>query len=235
MTYKPLIGIMLDNKDDSFESSRYLTATTYSQRVTEAGGLPVHLPQEIGLAPDFAARVDGIILTGGNDPDTRPFGQPLHPNARMIAPQRQAFEIALLDEMAQNHPNKPVLGVCLGMQMMALHAGGKLEQYLPDVMDDASGHTDDTLHKIDVVASCKWVELMLCDEPLICSHHRQAVADPGLMRVVAKSPEDGIIEAIDDPSRPYYLGLQWHPERVAISRTFWRTFVDACQPTEPAP
>jgi putative glutamine amidotransferase len=231
MPIKPLIGIMLDNKDDSFESHRYLTATTYSQRVTEAGGVPVHLPQESGLVGAYASRLDGFIFTGGNDPDTRPFGQPLHEMARLIAPERQTFEIALLNELAENHREKPVLGVCLGMQMMALHAGGKLDQYLPEVLDTAQQHTDDKLHNVDVVASCKWVELMLCDEPLVCSYHRQAVCDAGNMRVVAKSP-DGVIEAIDDPSRHFYLGLQWHPERVSISRQFWRTFVAACQQDE---
>lgn len=234
MPIKPLIGIMLDNKDDSVESNRYLTAMTYSQRVTEAGGLPVHLPQEMALVAEYARRLDGLILTGGNDPDTRPFGQPLHEKARLIASQRQAFEVAMLDEMAANHPEKPVLGVCLGMQMMALHAGGKLDQYLPEVLDDAAVHANDKLHNVDLVASCKWVELMLCEEPLVCSYHRQAVAEPGRLRVVARAA-DGVIEAIDDPSRKFYLGLQWHPERVSISRDFWRTFVAACQPVAPAP
>lgn len=232
MTRKPLIGIVLDNVDDSTASNKYLTAMTYSKRVTEAGGLPVHLPQEIVLVNDYAQRCDGFIFTGGNDPDTRLFGEDLHPKARLIAPERQAFEIALLDVLAKAYPSKPVLGVCLGMQMMALHAGGMLEQYLPDVMDQPDLHQADSLHSIDLVASCKWLEQMLCDEPMVCSYHRQAVKDAGSMRVVAKSP-DGLIEAIDDPSRTFYLGTQWHPERVAISRTFWRTFVAACQPVAP--
>ncbi|MBL4699986.1 MAG: gamma-glutamyl-gamma-aminobutyrate hydrolase family protein [Phycisphaeraceae bacterium] len=229
MSAKPLIGIMLDNKDDSFSSNKYLTAMTYSQRVSEAGGLPVHLSQNVSLVEDYAHACDGFIFTGGNDPDTRPFGEPLHPKARLIAPERQAFELALLDTLAHAHAQKPVLGVCLGMQMMALHAGGKLEQYLPDVMANAASHANDQLHQVDMVASCPWVESMLCDEPKVCSYHRQAVADSGKMRVVAKSP-DGVIEAIDDPTRKYYIGLQWHPERVIISQRFWHAFVAACQP-----
>lgn len=232
MPNKPLIGIMLDNVDDSTASNKYVTAMTYSKRVTEAGGLPVHLPQEVSLVADYAQQCDGFIFTGGNDPDTRLFGEALHPNARLIAPERQAFETALLDVLAIQYPDKPVLGVCLGMQMMALHAGGKLEQYLPDVMEKAEIHQADNLHSIDVIASCKWLETMLCDEPMVCSYHRQAVKDAGKLRVVAKSP-DGLIEAIDDPNRRFYLGTQWHPERVAISRTFWRTFVAACQPVAP--
>ncbi len=232
MPTKPLIGIMLDNVDDSTASNKYVTAMTYSKRVTEAGGLPVHLPQEVSLVGDYAQRCDGFIFTGGNDPDTRPFGEELHPKARLIAQERQAFEIALLDVLAKDYPNKTVLGVCLGMQMMALHAGGKLEQYMPDSMEHPELHQADNLHGIDVVASCQWLEQMLCDEPMVCSYHRQSVLDSGTLRVVAKSP-DGVIEAIDDPTRRFYLGLQWHPERVAISRSFWQTFVAACQPDAP--
>lgn len=232
MTDKPIIGIMLDNKDDSVRSNKYVTAMTYSNRVAESGGMPMHVPQKIELVQDYAQQMDGFIFTGGNDPDTRPFGQELHPKARLIAPERQAFEIAFLDVLAKDYPNKPVMGVCLGMQMMALHAGGTLEQYLPDVLDESESHMDDRMHTIELVASCQWVEQMLCDEPRVCSYHRQAVADAGRMQIVAKSP-DGVIEAIDDPNRKYYLGLQWHPERVAISRTFWQTFVNVCQPDAP--
>ena len=232
MNDKPLIGIMLDNKDDSVSSNKYITAMTYSNRVSESGGIPVHIPQMIELVNEYAQEMDGFIFTGGNDPDTRPFGQELHPKARLIAPERQEFEIALLDVLAKAYPDKPVMGVCLGMQMMALHAGGTLEQYLPDVMNESESHMNDELHNIEMVASCQWIEQMLCDEPLVCSYHRQAVADAGKMHIVAKSP-DGVIEAIDDPNRKYYLGLQWHPERVAVSRTFWRTFVDVCQQGAP--
>ena len=233
MSDKPLIGITLDNQDDSFSSNKYLTAMTYSQRVSEAGGLPVHLPQEVSLVSNYARICDGFIFTGGNDPDTRPFGEMLHPKARVIAPERQDFEMALLNVLADAYANKPVLGICLGMQMIALHAGGKLEQYLPDVMENASNHAGDQLHPVDRVTSCSWVESMLCDESKVCSSHRQAVAASGTMRVVGKS-SDGVIEAIDDPTRKYYVGVQWHPERVRISQRFWQTFVAACQPDAPA-
>ena len=67
------------------------------------------------------------MFIGGDDPRTEPFGEPTHPKATPVEPERQAFETALLEEL-QRRPGAPVLGVCLGMQMMALHAGGKLNQ-----------------------------------------------------------------------------------------------------------
>ena len=215
---RPIIGITLDNRDNAAASGRYEVGVGYSQAVAEAGGLPVLLPHEV--APDAVAgyvqRCDGFILTGGVDPDTAalprkwPGHAPLHPQARRMDPTRQAFELALLDEVGRVKPQAAVLGVCLGMQLMALAAGGTLHQYLPgshpaDVVDR---HRDG-----EHAVSCDTSDSVLPrGAGVIRSNHHQAVADAGALRVVA-SAEDGIIEALDDPERRFWLGVQWHPER----------------------
>jgi putative glutamine amidotransferase len=193
---RPLIGITCDFRDD-----RMSLTGTYPAAVAAAGGLPVILPCDPAMADSIAARLDAFVLTGGDDPIMEPFGVPTHPQARPIDPQRQAFELALLEAL-RAHPRAPVLGICLGMQLMGLHARGTLDQHLPDTLPTAALHWGGQAHA---------VEGALGRGP-VCSHHRQALRDPGSLQVVAQAP-DGVIEAVRDPDRRFYLGVQWHPER----------------------
>ena len=212
--FQPMIGIVVDNQKNTSHSGRYEVAIAYSRRVAQANGIPLLLPHEPDSAGRYAQLCDALVLSGGVDPNTEIFGQSLHDKARPMDPTRQAFELELLGA-AMQRPDMPILGVCLGMQLMALHSGGRLNQYLPDTSSTAQMHQDDNRHAITV---CVDRTPMIADDlgqakPFsVVSSHRQAVADPGAMRVVATAP-DGVIEAIDDPARRFYIGVQWHPER----------------------
>ncbi len=195
---RPLIGITGDLRDGKYELS-----AAYAAEVSRAGGLPVILPCRVECAPDYVRRCDGLILSGGGDPIMEQWAVPTHAEARTIEPERQAFETALLAALDEARA-LPVLGICLGMQLMGLHRGGHLEQYLPEALPTAGSHFPRRTHPVAGPLG----------EGVVHSHHRQALADPGDLRVVARSP-DGVIEAIDDPGRPFYLGVQWHPERTA--------------------
>jgi putative glutamine amidotransferase len=179
----PLIGISADA-----DAERFWLRRTYIEAVIQAGGVPVILPCRAELAGAFVQRCDGILLSGGDDPNMEHWGHVTHPKARPMNPDRQAFEIALLRAL-DVAPDTPALGVCLGMQLMGLHAGGTLDQH-------------GRLHRIEC-------ELGTGD---VASFHRQALTDAGALRVIARSA-DGVIEAIRSADRPFYLGVQWHPER----------------------
>ena len=150
------------------------------------------------------------------------FGQSMHPMAQAVSPTRQAFDLALLDALDQR-PAKPALGVCLGMQFMSLHAGCAYDQHLPDTLEAPELHQNDHKHPVlmQVDESCIGVAEHV-KNALVPSWHRQAVKalpDPKIahnrpvqLRIVALAP-DGVIEAVDDPARPFYAGVQWHPER----------------------
>ncbi|MEM7625679.1 MAG: gamma-glutamyl-gamma-aminobutyrate hydrolase family protein [Planctomycetota bacterium] len=214
--HAPLIGITVDNLDNTAASGRYELGTGYSRAVADAGGVPVLLPHEVDLVPEFIGRCDALILTGGVDPDTAalpadwPGHAPTHPRARVMDPTRQAFELALLAEWDRAKPDAPLLGVCLGMQLLTLHHGGTLNQYLPDTHPpEVVERHRDNFHPVRVLAENS--VLPVSNDP-VKSNHQQAIADAGRMRVVATS-EDGVIEAVDDPARPFCLGVQWHPER----------------------
>ena len=209
---QPLVGIVVDNRENTAKSGRYEVSIAYSRCVAQANGIPLLLPHEPDLAEHYARMCDALVLTGGVDPNTEHFGEPMHPKARPMDPTRQAFDMALLDA-AKQLADMPVLGVRLGMQLMALQSGGCLDQYLPDNLPSASIHEAEHTIQLTVRQSA-----MIADEKRamvdqrVVSSHRQAVNDSGSMRIVAKSP-DGVIEAIDDPALHFYVGVQWHPER----------------------
>lgn len=215
---KPVIGITVDNGKNSATSCIYESSITYSRAITRAGGVPVLLPHDPQLAAQHIDLCDGLVLSGGVDPRTEAFGERTHPKARPMNATRQEFELALLksiDEVV----TKPLLGVCLGMQLMALHRGGQLYQYLPDTLAQPQVHSKYHRHTVDfdfgdsmAVAN----QLPPSTGWTVISNHRQAVADPGSLRTVAHAP-DGVIEAIDDPNRRFYVGVQWHPEQAEPS------------------
>lgn len=221
---RPLIAITSDLMIRKDRETAYLTMT-YANTVHEAGGIPVILPPT-STDPEIISRIissfDGFILSGGDDPVMESFGEPTHAKVTRVLPARQAFETALISQL-EDHPNIPVLGICLGMQMLALCRGGKLNQYLPETHGTHETHWNQS-HEISSVD-----ESML-PSGTVYSSHKQAVSDAADYRVLATAP-DGVIEAFDDPSREFTIAIQWHPERTdnpALGAELFRKLVKAC-------
>ena len=204
MASAPLIGISADLAHDHQGRPRHQVRSTYVDAVVAAGGVPVVLPAVAAArTPEALRRLDGVVIIGGDDIDVRPFGIELHPEAKVMDPARQAAEFALLRSL-DGVPSMPVLGVCLGMQLMGVHRGARLIQHLGDVLPDADRHREDRVHPVTGD---------LGDGP-VASWHHQAIADAPGFEVIGRS-DDGVIEAIRDPGRPFTIGVQWHPERTA--------------------
>ena len=196
---RPLIGITAE-----IRAERYALRRRYADLVVSVGGLPFILPCLPGeCAAACVAQCHGLLLSGGDDPRMEAWGTTTHPRAKPVASRRQEFELALLDAL-DSRPQVPVLGVCLGMQLMGLHAGGALDQFLPESLATAGAHWGGVEHPVSGELA----------DGLVHSHHRQAIVDPGSLLVAATAP-DGVIEAIESRDRPVYLGVQWHPERTA--------------------
>ncbi|MSR75801.1 MAG: gamma-glutamyl-gamma-aminobutyrate hydrolase family protein [Planctomycetes bacterium] len=198
---RPLIGITSD-----FRENRFRTKSAYVECVLAAGGLPVLLPHADGLLQEVLERLDAVVLTGGADIDVRPFGHTLHPQAEIMDARRQQSELALLAALEQR-ADLPVLGICLGMQLMGVQAGATLIQHLPDVVPGSECHQDDRLHAVE----CEF------GNGPVTSFHHQALANGGSLKVSGHAP-DGVIEAVRDPQRRFYWGVQWHPERTQDPR-----------------
>jgi putative glutamine amidotransferase len=206
MKKRPLIGITADLVGDYARNRR-----TYIDMVAAAGGVPVLLPTIAALREDMLDRVDGVIITGGDDIDVSKFGIALHPKAECMAAERQEAEFALLRAL-DAHPDKPVLGICLGMQMMGVHRGNPLIQHLGDVLPNADRHRNDAIHPVEADRGS------LLKSGAVRSWHHQAISEAKGFDIIARS-DDGVIEGIVDPKRRFYLGVQWHPERTEATET----------------
>jgi putative glutamine amidotransferase len=217
-----LVGVTCDLIVPEGAPPRATAALAYATCLARAGAVPVLLPPIASLARTHAATCDAFVFTGGDDPRTEPFGVPTHLRATPLHPDRQEYETALLRVLAAEFPDKPVLGVCLGMQMMALVAGGTLDQHMPDTRADAARHWGAT-HPVRGEIG----------RGVVHSRHRQCVSDPGPLVVLGHS-DDGVVEAVGDPRRAFYVGVQWHPERtedpVLGEGLFQRLVEAACAP-----
>jgi putative glutamine amidotransferase len=214
---RPIIGITCDISDVNGLVS-YRVNRQYVQTVHAAGGVPVLLTHESGDALDLVDAVDGLIITGGKDIDLRKFGQELHPKSDVMNADRQSGEFGLLDAL-DKRPDKPVLGICLGMQMMGVHRGCHLAQHVPDIIEGGERHQSNQEHTIDGAIG----------KGVVTSSHHQALTEVGPFVELARSP-DGCLEAIQLKDRAFYIGVQWHPERTkdpALGLGMVKKLVDA--------
>lgn len=204
--------------DGAAAPPKYVLHTSYAAAVTQCGGLPLPLPfVDPSLAQSFVQALDGLVFTGGDDLDPGRYGQPLHPRAVPIDPNRERFEFALMDEARK--ARLPTLCICLGFQLLNVHRGGSLLQFLPEhARPNAIEHRrlDLPSRRHEVRIATESVLGRSLGKPLLSvnTSHKQGIDRVGDgLRVSAVAP-DGIIEALEDPSLPFCLGVQWHPERL---------------------
>jgi putative glutamine amidotransferase len=182
------------------------------QAVEQAGGRPVLIPpSEDGVAETLAA-VDGLVFSGGSDLDPDLYDDEPHEATAGVVPERDRAELALLEAALAR--DMPVLAVCRGSQVLNVARGGDLVQHLPDVVgDDKHKHTPGTFadHDVTLEPGTRLAEL-LGDRAAVKSHHHQGFGRVGQGLRVAAHAEDGTVEAVEDPSHRFALGVLWHPE-----------------------
>jgi putative glutamine amidotransferase len=193
-----------------------LLPAQYAGAVESVGGVPVLLPpvHRPGAAEAVVGRLDGLVISGGADVDPARYGADPHPRTAGWRPDRDAWELALLD--AAQAAGLPVLGVCRGMQLMAVHAGGTLDQHTPDLVGhhehspggDAFGTT-----QVATVPGSRLATLVGDRVTVSCHHHQSVRQAPGFRAVATAA--DGTLEAIEWPDERFCVGVQWHPETVA--------------------
>ncbi|GFJ88977.1 gamma-glutamyl-gamma-aminobutyrate hydrolase family protein [Phytohabitans rumicis] len=178
---------------------------SYVQAVEAAGGRAVVLPPDPAGA-EILDVLDGLVLAGGADIAADRYGAAADPRTDS-RPDRDAGEFPLVDA------DLPILGVCRGMQLLTVAYGGRLHQHLPDVVGHDKHRPDDGVygsHGVRFVPGSRIDEIMSGDSE-VNSYHHQAIADAGRLVVTGWS-DDGVIEAVEDPTRRFLVGVQWHPE-----------------------
>ncbi|XVV11499.1 gamma-glutamyl-gamma-aminobutyrate hydrolase family protein [Actinoplanes sp. CA-131856] len=217
---RPIIGITTYVENATWGVWQDLPTTLiphdYVAAVTLAGGRPVLIPQEDDT--DVLRALDGLVLAGGPDLGPEMYGQEPGPHT-VVRPERDTAELRLVRAALER--DMPVLGVCRGMQLLTVAAGGTLHQHLPDLLGHEKHRPAPGVygeHDAVFEPGSRIAALMGDDLAIRCFHH-QGVADPGTLTVTGRA-EDGLPEAVEDPGRRFVLGVQWHPEVVRDRRLF---------------
>jgi putative glutamine amidotransferase len=216
----PAIGICAAIEPASFGSwvgqEAHLVPRGYADAVQGAGGLALLLPPDDDAAEhpaELLDRLDGLLLAGGRDVDPLTYGARPHPETGEPSPERDRFELALVSAALER--DMPVLGVCRGMQMLNVACGGTLLQHLEGELLERHRHTPGVFADHDVVLEpgSQAARAAGAERLSVRSHHHQALGELGEgLAEVGHSPEDGLVEAIELPSKRFALGVLWHPE-----------------------
>lgn len=192
-----------------------LTGLNYSEAVVQVGGLPLMVASlEPGLAEAYCEGADGVIFTGGADPDPAYFGQQPHPELGRVEVRRDLFELALY--RAARERGLPILGICRGIQLINVAEGGSLFQHVP-ALPDGIQHSQVDIggapsHNVTLESDSRLARALAASEVRTNSYHHQAVDRLGeRLRVVGRTA-DGLAEAVESSGPEFVLGVQWHPE-----------------------
>lgn len=233
---KPLIGITASmEKEEKSHSVNDINV----QAIVRAGGIPVLLPniQTDDDIAHLANQIDGLYATGGYDVDPLLFGEEPHPELGTVTPTRDHFELAITKKILEQ--NKPFLGVCRGAQILNIATGGAIYQ---DIFAQADGnllqHSQKSeskygSHYVQVEQGSLLYKLTQEERLTVNSFHHQACSKVVAPMVVSATSSDDIIEAIESKDHDFVLGVQWHPETMAVvddqpSLAIYESFITAC-------
>lgn len=211
---QPLIGLTADCSGIDIT-----LRTAYCEQLVRAGATPVIIPPE--ASPDVIVstldRIDGLVLTGGGDFNPLWCGEEPSTHLHHINRRRDLPEL-LITRLAYNR-QMPILGICRGMQTLALALGGSVRQDIGDtpglIRHDQDADREEPTHSVSVDGDSTLHNIYHAQRLLVNSFHHQAVGDPGKrLRVIAKAP-DGVAEAVESSEYKQILGVQWHPEWLA--------------------
>jgi gamma-glutamyl-gamma-aminobutyrate hydrolase PuuD len=193
-----------------------LVPAEYVRSLAAAGANPVLLPvqeEHEAVLDSLVRRLDGLVFTGGPDVDPARYGADPHPRSQQPRYARDERELALL--AAAERTGVPVLAICRGMQLLNVARGGTLIQHLPDVV----GHEEHNptpgafaKHLVKIEQGSLLHQLVAWDERYVPAHHHQGIDRLGSGLSAVAWADDGTIEAVEDPSRPFLVGVQWHAE-----------------------
>jgi putative glutamine amidotransferase len=231
----PLIGLTTYRERAVFgvwDETADLLPTTYADAIHAAGGVPMLLPPAAAFGDLHASAeaavhgLHGLVLTGGADVDPARYDAERDSHTGPERPDRDSWEIALV--AAALRRDMPLLGVCRGMQVLAVALGGTLTQHLPDVVGDESHRPIVGVHgRHDVrLAEGSRIATILGPTADVATYHHQSV-DRLPETIVANGwTRDGTVEAFEVCDQSWAIGVQWHPE-VHNGSSLFRAFVEA--------
>jgi putative glutamine amidotransferase len=221
---RPLIGVPTGREKSQrfFGLPLYIMNQTYVRTLENLGALPVLIPLQMSEATlhGIFARLDGLLLPGGEDVDPGAYGAERHPQLGSTDKERDRTELLLTGWAVA--AGMPVLGVCRGAQVLNVACGGTLYQDLHSERPDLQKHDYfppiferfRISHRVEIAHDSRLAEA-LGDVHEVNSMHHQGIDRLGAgLRAVAVA-EDGLVEAVEVPDLPFVVGVQWHPEELA--------------------
>jgi len=213
---RPLVGITTYAEPDvswgAWRLPAALIPLSYVRAIDAAGGRPLLVPPVAEGVDETLDALDGLLFSGGADVDPETYGHEPHPETGGVRPERDRAELALLAAALER--DLPVLAVCRGSQLLNVARGGDLVQHLPEVVgDEKHRHTPGVFadHEVEVEPRSR-LGAILGERTPVKSHHHQGFGRLGAGLVATAHAEDGTLEALEDPSRRFALGVLWHPE-----------------------
>ena len=213
---KPVIGITTDVE----QSGKHVLGNEYVRSVIRAGGLPLIIPVGIeGDVSQLLGMLDGLILSGGQDINPMLFNEEPYAYLGEVSPIRDSIELELARQMLKT--GKPILGICRGIQILNVAAGGTVFQ---DLHKQNEGPT---LQHLQIAPKTHPSHFVLVEEGSLLksiagseriqvnSNHHQSLKDVAAVFKVTGMASDGIIEAIECIGKEFVLGVQWHPESLS--------------------
>lgn len=235
MKRKPLIGIL---PLYDLEKESYWMLPGYMKGIEEAGGLPVMLPltsdpEEI---EQLSEEMDGYLFTGGPDIDPSLYGEEKRETCGVTCKLRDEMEIPMFRAVYEK--NKPIFGICRGIQLINTALGGSLYQDLPTEHPSNTVHRQtvpptEPTHEVTLMADAPLHKVIGADTLMVNSCHHQAIKTLGKGLSVMAVSEDGLVEGVYAPEKYFVQAVQWHPEFMHLvnenSRKILRSFVKACE------
>jgi putative glutamine amidotransferase len=241
----PIIGVTATLKEDPqlFEERPLgffvRTDFDYVAGVAQAGGVPMVLPPISEAAEEMAGRIDGLLLCGGSDLHPRYYGEEPLPELGVVIPERDAFEMALLEHAIER--GMPVFGICRGMQVLNVALGGTLYQDLPSQLREGSiAHRQQMpkwqwTHDVEAGGDSSVAKIIETTEIRVNSYHHQAIKDLAEPLVAVAHASDGVVEAVESPSlsEHWLIGVQWHAEAMRDAgpehRNLFKAHIEAAE------
>lgn len=235
MTSRPVIGITTYVESASqgawLDVPSAMIPHSYVRKVEEAGGIALLIPPRLDgdeeLVRDLLARFDGVVIAGGVDVAPELYAADRHPSVQASRPDRDAMEITIARVAASL--DLPVLGICRGMQVMAVAAGGELEQHVPERVghdDHAPAPATYGSHPVEIVAGTVTASILGAEVDVPSYHHQSVLTHPGY--VPSAWAPDGTLEAMEAAGASFRVAVQWHPEEGDDPRLF-EAFVAAAR------
>jgi putative glutamine amidotransferase len=212
---RPVVGITTYAEEASWggwTEPAAFTPLAYVRAVEHAGGRPLLVPPTNDAIEETLDALDAVIFSGGGDIDPDAYGAEAHPETQGVVAARDSAELALLEAALAR--DMPVLAVCRGSQVLNVARGGDLVQHLPEIVGhDRHRHVEPMMadHEVTVRQGSKLGGILGDRAPVKSSHH-QGFGKLGEGLQEAAWAEDGTIEALEDPSHRFALGVLWHPE-----------------------